>query len=77
MLDAGCGPASMLRDLDLAGLARCRFDLTPEMLNEGQRVLSAQNVPAENLWLGTVLDKSSFRSGPATAPRLYDAAISF
>jgi 2-polyprenyl-3-methyl-5-hydroxy-6-metoxy-1,4-benzoquinol methylase len=77
VLDAGCGPASMLRDLDLAGLARYGFDLTPEMLNEGQRVLSAQNVPAENLWLGTVLDKSSFRSGPATAPKLYDAAICF
>ena len=30
VLDAGCGPASMLRDLDLPKLQRFGFDLTPD-----------------------------------------------
>ena len=77
VLDAGCGPASMLRDLDLAGLDRFGFDLTPEMLAEGRRILAAQQVPEDHLWLGSVLEASSFQSGPASAPDRYDAAICF
>jgi SAM-dependent methyltransferase len=77
MLDAGCGPASMLRDLELPGLQRFGFDLTPEMLAEGQRVLSGQGVPEKHLWLGSVLDAQAFRRGPPTAPEYYDAAICF
>lgn len=77
VLDAGCGPASMLRDLDLPGLKRFGFDLTPEMLAEGQRVLAEQGVPANHLWLGSVLDAHAFRRGPSAAPEYYDAAICF
>ncbi len=77
VLDAGCGPASMLRDLNLPGLKRFGFDLTPEMLAEGQRVLAAQGVPENHLWLGSVLDAQAFRSGPSSAPEYYDAAICF
>ena len=77
VLDAGCGPASMLRDLDLPGLQRYGFDLTPEMLAEGRRVLAAQGVPEDHLWQGSVLDARAFRSGSSAAPEAYDAAICF
>lgn len=77
VLDAGCGPASMLRDLDLPHLRRFGFDLTPEMLAEGRRVLASQGLPEDHLWQGSVLDAQSFRSGPPAAPEAYDAAICF
>jgi len=77
MLDAGCGPASMLRDLNLSDMQRFGFDLTPEMLAEGQRVLGEQGVPENHLWLGSVLDAHAFRRGPSAAPEYYDAAICF
>jgi SAM-dependent methyltransferase len=77
LLDAGCGPASMLRDLDLPDMRRFGFDLTPEMLAEGRRVLASQGVPEDNLWQGSVLDAQAFRSGPPGAPEAYDAAICF
>ena len=35
-LDAGCGPASMLRDLAEPGLERWGLDLTPEMVVEAR-----------------------------------------
>lgn len=77
LLDAGCGPASMLRDLDLPGLERFGFDLTPEMLAEGRRVLAAQRVPENRLWQGSVLDPAAF-GGDGLAPAGgYDAAICF
>lgn len=77
LLDAGCGPASMLRDLDLPGLQRFGFDLTPEMLAEGIRVLGEQGVPASHLWQGSVLDAKAFCGGPPSAPKSYDGVICF
>lgn len=77
LLDAGCGPASMLRDLDLPGLLRFGFDITPEMLVEGKRVLATQGVPDNHLWSGTVLDAQAFRRGPSAAPEYYDGVICF
>jgi len=77
VIDAGCGPASMLRDLDLPGLQRFGFDLTPEMVIEARRVLSIQGVPSSHVWEGSVLDQAAFR-GPANAPHNgFDAALCF
>jgi 2-polyprenyl-3-methyl-5-hydroxy-6-metoxy-1,4-benzoquinol methylase len=72
LLDAGCGPASMLRtladlDIDLHG-----FDVTPEMVVEARRVMTELGRPAERLWEGNVLDPKAYRSA-AVEP--YDAAI--
>src|SRR5438105_3529849 len=61
VLDAGCGPASMLRLLDDAGLARYGFDLTPEMIDEAKAVLGKQGADVRNLWVGSVTDSASFR----------------
>jgi 2-polyprenyl-3-methyl-5-hydroxy-6-metoxy-1,4-benzoquinol methylase len=60
LLDAGCGPASMLRDMP-PDLEIYGFDLTPEMVDEARRVLSARGLPPERIWEGSVLDRASFR----------------
>lgn len=77
VLDAGCGPASMLRNLALPGLERWGFDLTPSMVVEARRVLGEQGLQAERIWEGSVVDKHAFapRAGAPTAG--FDAAICF
>lgn len=68
VLDAGCGPASMLRVLSPL-LDRYGFDLTPEMVTVAQSVLAEQSVPVDHIWAGSVVDPAAFRGAP------YDAAI--
>lgn len=77
VLDAGCGPASMLRDLDLPGLQRFGFDLTPEMLVEARRVLELQGVPSNHVWKGSVLDAAAFKAPQVGPGDGFDAAICF
>lgn len=72
LLDAGCGPASMLRELP--DQDRYGFDLTPEMVAEARRVLTAQGLPEGRVWEGNVLDPASFRA-PADGPAAFDAAL--
>lgn len=75
VLDAGCGPASMLRVLKQLGTRRFGFDLTHGMVEEAQKVLARQGVPANHIWQGSVL-----RSADFTRPNLpsnYDAAVCF
>lgn len=60
LLDAGCGPASMLRhfvepERDVYG-----FDLTPEMVVEAQRVAVDQGVSRDHIWEGSVAVRSDF-----------------
>lgn len=74
LLDAGCGPASFLRDVTDLGLELFGFDLTPEMVDEARRVLAPHGVPAERLWRGSVLDPDAFRS-PTEPELLFDAAV--
>ncbi len=74
VLDAGCGPASMLRELADLNLDRYGFDLTPQMVAEAKRVLAPQGVPDANVWEGSVTDPSAFR---ALAGGGYDAALCF
>lgn len=54
LLDAGCGPASMLRHLVAPGRELYGFDLTPEMIAEARRVLGEQGIPSSRLWEGSV-----------------------
>ena len=75
LLDAGCGPASMLRDLDGLGIERYGFDLTPEMVDEARRVMASQGVPETNIWQGSVSDEKAF--SPTAGHAEYDAAICF
>jgi SAM-dependent methyltransferase len=66
VLDAGCGPASFLRELSEMDLTLAGFDVTPEMVAEARRVLGDRG----DVWQGSVLDPAAFAHG---AP--YDAAI--
>ena len=73
LLDAGCGPASMLRRLADLGLELYGFDLTAEMVEEARRVMAAWNVPPDRFWQGSVADAADYRRPPAG----YDAALCF
>lgn len=73
VLDAGCGPASFLRDLAGLPIERYGFDLTPEMVEEARRVLGAQGLPAERIWQGSVTDPAAFRAPGRAEP--FDAAV--
>jgi SAM-dependent methyltransferase len=74
ILDAGCGPASFLRDLTNEKLDLFGFDLTPEMVVEARRVLAEHGVPENHIWEGSVLSSESFRS-PEQKAKLFDAAV--
>jgi len=73
VLDAGCGPASFLRELFDEPLALYGFDLTPEMVKEGQRIFKEQGLPDTRLWEGSVLTPDSFYC--EEGPEQYDAAV--
>ena len=73
VLDAGCGPASLLRDLIPLGLDVYGFDLTPEMVAEGKRVFESLGLPGERLWEGSVLDADAYRVREGDVS--FDAAI--
>src|SRR5262245_42552573 len=77
VLDAGCGPASMLRDVAEPGLERWGFDLTPEMVVEACRVLAEQGLPAERVWEGSVLDAAAFQARAGAPPEGFDAVVCF
>lgn len=74
ILDAGCGPASMLRHLvdlkaDLYG-----FDLTPEMVQEAREVMAPLGVVPDHIWEGSVADRAAFQR-PNGDKGSFDAAI--
>jgi 2-polyprenyl-3-methyl-5-hydroxy-6-metoxy-1,4-benzoquinol methylase len=74
LLDAGCGPASMLRSLGGLGAELYGFDLTQEMVVEARQVMAGHGVPPAHLWQGSVTDPASFRP-PSGSPTAFDAAI--
>lgn len=71
LLDAGCGPASFLRDIASDGLELYGFDLTPEMINECRRVMSERGHRKERFWEGSVTNAADYTRGL----REYDAAV--
>jgi SAM-dependent methyltransferase len=74
VIDAGCGPASILRHIAGADRTLYGFDLTPEMICEAKRVMAPLGVEDSRLWVGSVLDQSAYR--PPSQPFVpYDAAL--
>ena len=74
LLDAGCGPASMLRNLVDLKLDLYGFDLTPEMVSTARDVMATLGLPQDHLWEGSVADASAFRR-PGVTPDTFDSAI--
>lgn len=76
LLDAGCGPASILRGLVDLGMDLYGFDLTAEMISECKKVMSGHGFATDHFWSGNVTRKDDFRP-PATKGKIFDAAICF
>src|SRR5262245_38699677 len=72
LLDAGCGPATFLREFTGTGIDLYGFDLTPEMVAEARRVLGEKGVDPNHVWQGSVTNPESFR---VAGDRTFDAAI--
>ncbi len=75
LLDAGCGPASFLRDVTDMNIDLYGFDLTPEMVKEAKSVMQAKGIPADNIWQGSILDDAAFAT-PDQTISAYDVVIS-
>jgi SAM-dependent methyltransferase len=67
----------MLRALEMNGLERFGFDLTPEMVAEARVVLSRQGVPESHIWQGSVLDTAAFGLPAVRSKGQFDAAVCF
>ena|SRR3990167_3664414 len=74
VLDAGCGPASFLRDITDLNLELYGFDLTPEMVAEGKKIFTEKGLSSDRIWLGSVLNQNSFVD-PCDGLMDYDAVI--
>ena len=75
LLDAGCGPASILRAFGDTDIELFGFDLTPEMIVEAKSVMQTLDVPADNIWQGSVTDCAAFSGAKHKKSGSYDAAI--
>lgn len=75
VLDAGCGPASILREIAGNGLDLYGFDLTPEMVAEARRVFEQLGLSPQRLWEGSVLSPESFWPPGAPQAGTFDAAL--
>lgn len=72
VLDAGCGPASILEGLADLGIDLYGFDLTPEMVAAARRKFEGLGLPADRVWIGDALDPRAFRHPSAER---FDAAL--
>jgi SAM-dependent methyltransferase len=75
LLDAGCGPASFLRDIFDLSTNLYGFDLTPEMVSEGKRIFAASGRNSSHLWQGSVLNPKDFRNPERNSPQAYGATL--
>src|SRR5438309_7379454 len=62
LLDAGCGPASFLREVAGEGIEPYGFDVTSEMVTEARKVLAQWRVPDSHVWQGSVLSPEAYRA---------------
>lgn len=74
LIDAGCGPASFLREIMDLGIELYGFDLTPEMVDEGRHIFKKKGLIPERIWIGSILEPESFDS-PADGTSRYDAVV--
>ena len=77
VLDAGCGPASLLRELVSPDRELYGFDLTDEMVVEARRVLTDLGLDPKRVWQGSVCDPGAFHAPDGTGPvgEIFDAVL--
>lgn len=75
LIDAGCGPASMLRRLTDLGLDLYGFDLTPAMVSQARQTMAGEFDVEQRLWEGSALDRTAFVAPDGRAR--FDAAVCF
>ncbi len=73
VLDAGCGPASFLRELADTPMKLYGFDLTPQMVNEAKRVMTDLGRDPDCIRQGSVLEPDAYR--PPAGPAGFDAVV--
>ena len=73
LLDAGCGPASFLRNVADLGLDLYGFDLTPEMVAEAKRIVVDLRLSPSRIWAGSILEPKAFHAPDNR--RLFDSII--
>ena len=74
VLDAGCGPASMLRLLAAPDRSLHGFDLTPAMIDEAAAVLASLPGGGHRAWVGDAGEPASYHP-PGDAGARYDAVL--
>lgn len=74
ILDAGCGPASFLREIFQGKAKLYGFDLTPEMITEAKNVFRENGLAEENLWEGSVTDSTHFYP-PNDSSKKFDMCV--
>jgi 2-polyprenyl-3-methyl-5-hydroxy-6-metoxy-1,4-benzoquinol methylase len=75
LLDAGCGPASFLREVAGEGIQPYGFDVTVEMVSEARKVLAQWGISDSHVWQGSVLSPEAYQCPAGAGPELFDAAI--
>lgn len=74
VLDAGCGPASILRTLAGRGFDCWGFDVSPGMVAEAQAAMADLQLP-RRIWQGDASQATSYSSEEPGAPQRFDAAM--
>tara|TARA_B100000676_G_C18076597_1_gene848081 strand:- start:782 stop:1705 length:924 start_codon:yes stop_codon:yes gene_type:complete len=76
ILDAGCGPASMIRLLHNDERSFFGFDLTPSMIDEAKKVGTELGISPERFWVGDTCNPNAYSPPSGLNPENgYDAAV--
>lgn len=75
LLDAGCGPASFLRDIQSLKIKKYGFDLTKEMVDEARHVLTRLGQDPRSVWRGSILQKKSFFPPHESTRKHFDCIV--
>lgn len=75
LLDAGCGSASMSRELASDIPAIFGFDLSEGMIREARRIAPEYGLVADRFWVGDVRDATAYRPPKSSARVSFDGAL--
>ncbi len=76
LLDVGCGPASMMRDITDFDIDLYGFDLTLEMVTEAKKIMSEKGLNPDHIWQGSALDAPCYQN-EKVALKAFKSALCF